>query len=126
MLLGVHDKIKNGEIPLHKASRLMYEKLQGSVIAGIAEREGKTPNGILEWFGNHLVLQCPISAQRLPSTTQLELSEDERRYLKVIDGGSTIVSSFGDPVKYVNPKIRRGEVGRATEILNEMGKPFQC
>lgn len=110
-------------VPLHEAARLMYEALRGLTIAHIAEREGKTPEGILKYFGNNLLHGHPIRAQRPPSTKYIEIPSAERHTLRVFDGATRIGGLVGYHTVYGSPYIKRQELDKAiteTKRLHEM------
>lgn len=72
-------------IPLKDAARIAYERTRESVFAKVAERFGKTPEGILHYIASSLFLYHPIYAQKPPSTLREPVPQELRPSMRVFD-----------------------------------------
>ncbi len=72
-------------ISLKDAARIAYERTRESVSAKVAERFGKTPEGILHYFASTIFLYHPVYAQKPPSTLRELVPVELRPSMRVFD-----------------------------------------
>ena len=111
-----------GSIPIREAAKLAYEKTQGLAFA--AEREGKTSDGIIDYYATWLINNGGISGRRTPSTTSAIVPEDELSELTLLPGTKSLCNMFGQqyPI-YVDVRITRQSLEAIIKFAKILQKP---
>lgn len=117
----------NRLIPLRLAARRAYEATRHTAFARVAEREGRTSEGILDYYAGHIILhKNGVHAQRTPSTIYEPIPERETTSLRIIPGTDSLSPIFGvsrTPV-YVNIKVEVRALAENIEFIRRISEPW--
>jgi hypothetical protein len=114
-------------LSLREAAILVYEATQGMAIANLAEKMSTSPDDIIEYFASHMLRECRVYAQRVPSTKYTLIPEDERDELKILDGSTRLRSIYGGrALVYVLPRINQQDVDETIRWAKNVSGPIRC
>jgi hypothetical protein len=110
----------DGRASLVRAAREVFTAKHKTKAAEIAGIEGKSVDGIVEWYCNFLLHVCEVKVWAIhpPSNSKHELLEmpHQRLRLSVQDRVATIEDAQSNIV-YTEPRIQRGEIMRAVDRM---------
>jgi hypothetical protein len=116
-----------GYVPLPKAAARLYGSMRGTEAAEFAERSGKSPDEVLDWYAYWMMLHgIRMFGKKPPSPVLEEIPNIEiaSGHLHFADGATRLIELYDSRTQFTDLKVSRADIfARRKELGNRLNHP---